>query len=120
MVFKKSFTLLVATGTTQIFLVVPIISENQCNLQAYLTKVEGLASEKMMFDEKIQWKYQIKSITTRKVYFKLVKAIASFLTPHTKRIGHAVATFIIAPWLGLIYNWTDKDMSLLTFKALNN
>ena len=31
MVFKKSFTLLVATGTTPFFVAVPIISENHCS-----------------------------------------------------------------------------------------
>ena len=31
MIFKKSFTLLVATGTTSFFVVVPIISGNHCS-----------------------------------------------------------------------------------------
>ena len=33
MVFKKSFTLLVATGTTRFFVVVPIISEKNCSIR---------------------------------------------------------------------------------------
>ena len=41
----------------------------------------------VLFDEKMQWKHQIKDIT-QKVNFKLgkIKAIASFLTPHTKKL----------------------------------
>ena len=41
----------------------------------------------VLFDEKMQWKYQIKNIT-QKASLKLgkIKAIASFLTPHTKKL----------------------------------
>ena len=41
----------------------------------------------VIFDEKMQWKYQIKNIT-QKASFKLgkIKAIPSFLTPHTKKM----------------------------------
>ena len=41
----------------------------------------------VLFDEKMQWKYQIKNIT-QKASMKLgkIKAIASFLTPHTKKL----------------------------------
>ena len=41
----------------------------------------------VLFDEKMQWKYQIKNIT-QKANLKLgkIKAIESFLTPHTKKL----------------------------------
>ena len=41
----------------------------------------------VLFDEKMQWKYQIRNIT-KKVNWKLgkIKAIVSFLTPHTKKL----------------------------------
>ena len=55
----------------------------------------------VLFDEKMQWKYQIKNIT-QKASLKLgkIKAIASFLTPHTKKtagecIGHAVFSLLL-------------------------
>ena len=39
------------------------------------------------FNEKMQWKYQIRNIT-QKVNLKLckIKSIASFLTPHTEKL----------------------------------
>ena len=106
----------------------------------------------VLFDEKMQWKYQIKNIT-QKASLKLgkIKAIASFLTPHTKKL---LVNALVMPYfhycspawsnaapfrlskinkkvvdasvfLGRednysIYNMLDKDISLLTFKALNN
>ena len=106
----------------------------------------------VLFDEKMQWKYQIKNIT-QKASLKLgkIKAIASFLTPHTKKL---LVNALVMPYfhycspawsnaapfrlskinkkvvdasvfLGRednysIYNILDKDISLLTFKALNN
>ena len=106
----------------------------------------------VLFDEKMQWKYQIKNIT-QKANLKLgkIKAIASFLTPHTKKL---LVNALVMPYfhycspawsnaapfrlskinkkvvdasvfLGRednysIYNMLDKDISLLTFKALNN
>ena len=105
----------------------------------------------VLFDEKMQWKYQIKNIT-QKANLKLgkIKAIASFLTPHTKKL---LVNALVMPYfhycspawsnaapfrlskinkkvvdasvfLGRednysIYNMLDKDISLLTFKALN-
>ena len=106
----------------------------------------------VLFDEKMQWKYQIKNIT-QKASLKLgkIKAITSFLTPHTKKL---LVNALVMPYfhycspawsnaapfrlskinkkvvdasvfLGRednysIYNMLDKDISLLTFKALNN
>ena len=106
----------------------------------------------VLFDEKMQWKYQIKNIT-QKASLKLgkIKAIASFLTPHMKKL---LVNALVMPYfhycspawsnaapfrlskinkkvvdasvfLGRednysIYNMLDKDISLLTFKALNN
>ena len=106
----------------------------------------------VLFDEKMQWKYQIKNIT-QKASLKLgkIKTIASFLTPHTKKL---LVNALVMPYfhycspawsnaapfrlskinkkvvdasvfLGRednysIYNMLDKDISLLTFKALNN
>ena len=106
----------------------------------------------VLFDEKMQWIYQIKNIT-QKASLKLgkIKAIASFLTPHTKKM---LVNALVMPYfhycspawsnaapfrlikinkkvvdasvfLGRednysIYNLLDKDISLLTFKTLNN
>ena len=70
----------------------------------------------------MQWKYQIKNIT-QKASLKLgkIKAIVSFLTPHTKKLlVNALVIFIIAPRLGLmlhLFDFKNKINKIVVYAA---
>ena len=147
----------IQTSLNSIFISECLQGENApfCHLCASKQDAESqfsICEVGVLFDEKMQWKYQIKNIT-QKASLKLgkIKAIASFLTPHTKKL---LVNALVMPYFHYcspawsnaapfrlskinkkvvdasvfldrednysIYNMLDKDISLLTFKALNN
>ena len=61
MVFKKSFTLLVATGTTLFFVVVPIISENHCRwkIEFGIIFLETLISLNSVARKNFNWRHSL-------------------------------------------------------------